>query len=213
MTASAPTVVRPEAVDQAIALGRARGLAAGLADALDGLDPLAVSPSCFAALPEACIRSTAAGRRAPLAHRLAELEGIRFVRLHDECTVAHAGLPHARAVALAGVRLGVLYALLDQAVEFLTTRTSAGTPLIRLQLVTGAIADTLAEAALLREGLSLAHEGQHPSLGMWHEQISALGWAVTGLFGARGYLEDHPVRALYVSELVAGTWSEVGPPW
>ena len=39
-----------------------------------------------------------------------------------------------------------------------------------------------------------------------HSQLDELGWEVTKLFGAAGYMTDHPARALYVSALVASAW-------
>ncbi|MEY9934546.1 hypothetical protein ABH926_009214 [Catenulispora sp. GP43] len=211
MDTTVPAATRPGYVDAAIAIGRGRGLAAGLEAALEGLDPVTVAPSCYVALTETAVPAPN-GPFTLIPHRLAEHEGIRFVRLHGQCPQTHAGLPPERAVTLAAVRLGVLYAMLDAAIVFLSDRTAGGVSLIDKQLVMGTIADTVAEAGLLREALTLAFTDPAAIVGPCNEQLSALGWQVAALFGASGYLEDHPVRALYVSELVAGAWSEVSAP-
>ncbi|MFD1046228.1 acyl-CoA dehydrogenase family protein, partial [Kibdelosporangium lantanae] len=90
--------------------------------------------------------------------------------------------------------------MLDLAVERLSGRTFAGVPLIDQQLVAGAVADVVTDLELLRA----AH--YEKSAADLHERVTEAGWTVTRMFGAEGYVADHPVRALYVSALVADIW-------
>lgn len=182
-------------------IARADGLAAGAAVALSEVDVAATAPGRWVAVPAAHLPDGAVVRR----HHLAGLEDIVF----RQCP----GLPtrpdQLAAVGrlLAAVRLGVLRRALDQAVAHLSGREGGGEALVRKQLVVGAIADVMAGIELLR---------QHPSTGSGpaatadlHTSLHELGWRVTQLFGAAGYLTDHPARALYVSALLASTWVDL----
>ncbi len=184
-------------------LGRDRGLAAGLAAVLDGLDPAAAAPGGVAVLPS---RPRARRRAHVLPHAVAAREGLTVVRFDQERRRVRPGpgLTGQRGAALAAVRLGVLARLLDQAVERLAGRRFGGVPLIDQQLVAGTVAD----AAILIElsaALDLAG-APAAALAAQHERLTDAGWAVTRLFGAQGYLADHPARALYASTLVADLW-------
>jgi alkylation response protein AidB-like acyl-CoA dehydrogenase len=99
---------------------------------------------------------------------------------------------------LVGVRLGVLRNVLDEAIGHLSARISDGEPLLRRQLVTGAVADIVAEAEMARRLIAT------PDIA--HSAITDAGWDVTKLFGAAGYITDQPARALYVSALIANMW-------
>ena len=187
----------------------AEGLAAGLALALSGLDVAAIAPGRYAAVP---------AKTAPVAvplvtHHLADAEDIEF---------AACGQPRAGAMdrvrrdtdlaelgrRLAGARLGLTRRMLDAAVEHLSKRTGGGEPLVRKQLVTGAIADIIAGIELLREHAARPPAPDAPLavLADLHAMISDLDTEVIKLFGAAGFIADHPARALYVSALVASTW-------
>lgn len=182
-------------------IGRAEGLAAGLAAVLDGRDVAATAPGRYAALPARALPERESV--VVLKHGLAEREEVLFAQLPSPRPPAGAALAEIGAL-LAAVRLGVLRRTLDLAVEHLSTRESGGEPLIRRQLLTGAIADVMAEVELLREQIPGFRDPA--ALGDLHARIDELGWLVTKLFGAAGYIADHPVRALYVSALCANTW-------
>ena len=186
------------------------GLAAGLGQALVDADLAAAAPGGFAAVP--------AGRLLPgmdvISHSLAAAEGISFVRItapgrrHTE-----AGLDGSReavspiGLLLGAARLGVTRRLVDNAIAHLSARTSGGKPLIGKQLVLGAIADILVGVEALRRYLETAgSKTDIESIVDIHDRISELDWDVAMLFGASGYLADQPVRALYVSALVANIW-------
>lgn len=211
---------------------RTEGLAAGLTLALTGFDVLAIAPGRYAAVP-----AKAAPDAVPVVtHSLASSEGIIFV---DCGRPRPADAPAASAAAfgppgqggaglaefgwrLAAVRLGLTRRLLDAAVEHLSERYGGGEPLVRKQLVTGTTADVISGIELLGQYASLLAAGsraagapaagasQLAALADLHARITDLDVEVIGLFGAAGFIADHPVRALYVSALVASTWVPAG---
>jgi hypothetical protein len=184
-------------------LGRDHGLAAGLAAVLDGLDPAASAPNRLAVLPAAA--SLPAGAHV-LPNALAARDGLAVVRFEAAGAPAGTGrgLTGRRAAALAAVRLGVLSRLLDQAVTRLAGRHFGGVPLIEQQLVAGTVADVVAGIELW----TALHLDDAPAdvTAAQHERLTDADWAVTRLFGAEGYIADHPVRSLYMSTLVADVW-------
>lgn len=190
----------PAAARECERIGRTAGLAAGLAAVLVGRDVAAIAPGRYAAVPAAPDTESPGVRR----HSLADREGIVFAECQGERPPASTDLAEIGAL-LAAVRLGVMRHLLDLAVAHLSERDSGGEPLIRKQLVTGAVADVIAGVELLREQ-ALAQRDP-VALGDLHTRIDDLGWQTAKLFGASGYIADHPARALYVSALCANTWS------
>lgn len=179
--------------------GRDAGLAAGLALTLRGTAVADIAPGRYAAVPDKDLPDGAAVRR----HRLADGEGIVFLECPGERPADAEGLAGTGRL-LAAVRLGLVRRTLDQAVEHLSDRLSGGEPLIRKQLITGAIADVMADVELLREYAT--GQAEPVALADVHNRIDDLGWQVTKLFGAAGYLADSPGGALYVSALAANTW-------
>jgi hypothetical protein len=180
-------------------LGRRAGLAAGLAAVLDGLDPAEAAPQGVAVLPATGVPRGA--RVVP--HALAAREGLAVVRFPPSGAPPARGLAGARAAELAAVRLGVLTRLLDAAVRRLENRHFAGVPLIKQQLVVGAVADVVTAlelAAATTPGTDPADAADQ------HERLTSAGWTVARFFGAEGYVADHPARALHVSTLVADVW-------
>lgn len=180
------------------------GLAAGLGAALDGAGltavvAAAVAPGRYAAIPVGYAPDGVPVRE----HSIADLEGIAFV----ECPAVRPCGPAALAefaCLLAAARLGLLRRLLDMAVAHLSERTSGDEPLIRKQLITGTIADVMTGIELARVTADCHLDDD--ALADLHGGLDDLGWEVTKLFGAAGYITDHPVRALYVSALVASAW-------
>jgi hypothetical protein len=183
---------------------RDQGLAAGLYLTLADCDIPATAPGRYAAVPA----GLADGRRPVLTQSLAEREDIVFLDCGPAggATSALADGPGLAVVGqrLAAVRLGLTRRLLDAAAKHLTDRTGGGEPLIRKQMVTGTIADVIAGIELLREYAAVRPAGT--VLADLHDHITDLDWQVIKLFGAAGYIADHPARALYVSALVANTW-------
>jgi Acyl-CoA dehydrogenase, C-terminal domain len=179
--------------------GREAGLAAGLALALSGTAAADVAPGRYAAVPAEGLADDVPVLR----HRLADAEGIVFL---DRPGERPADAPELAEVGrlLAAVRIGLLRRILDQVVEHLSGRLSGGEPLIRKQLIAGAVADVMAGLELLR-GYAAAQRGP-VALADVHNRLDELGWEVATLYGAAGYLSDGPGRALHVSSLAAGTW-------
>jgi alkylation response protein AidB-like acyl-CoA dehydrogenase len=184
---------------------RVDGLAEGLAQALHDLtdaDIVAAAPGRFVAVPTDRVTGATVG------HSMAEAEGVAILEVPVS---APSGRALDVALRFAAVRVGLVKHHLDAAVEHLTGRTGGGEPLIRKQLNQGAIADVLAGLEMLRRYLETAALAPtFESVVDVHEQLSALGWEVTKLYGAAGFMADHPVRALYVADLVANTWVSKG---
>ncbi|WP_062216619.1 acyl-CoA dehydrogenase family protein [Streptomyces sp. NBRC 109706] len=180
-------------------IAREEGLAAGLAAAVGDTEVAETAPGRFAAVPATSVPEGVRVHR----HRLADHEGVVFLPTPG---TADAPPPTLTEVGrrLAAARLGLVRRLLDQAVEHLSGRNAGDEPLIRKQLVTGAVADVLAELELLREQI-LAPDDPVAVVDA-HDRLDDLGWEVLKLFGAAGYIADHPARALHVSVLVGNTW-------
>ncbi|WP_433271694.1 acyl-CoA dehydrogenase family protein [Actinosynnema sp. CS-041913] len=175
-------------------LAHADGLAAGLRAALEGVDARAVAPGEVVAVAE-----VPAGADV-VAHSLAEAEGIAFVR-----SAADREYAADTALAVAAARLGGTRRLLDQAVEHLSGRESGGEPLTRKQLLVGAVGDLVTAAGYARHLLAAARPVA-ADIAETHDRITDIDWQVAMLFGANGYLAEHPARGAHVSALVANTW-------
>lgn len=188
-----------ESISECERIAHAQGLAAGLGAALGGVDADA-APGLVAALPAARVAPGAA----VIPHRMADLEGISFVR-----PSARAGLSTEERVALAArlgaVRLGMVRSLVERAVGHLSGRVIGGEPTIRKQLVLGTVADLLTETEAIRRLLTVAGSVS-TAVADAHERLTVLGWEAAKLFGASGYLVDGPARGVYVSRLVANCW-------
>jgi hypothetical protein len=204
---------------------RTEGLAAGLTLALTGFDAAAMAPGRYAAVPA----KTAPDAVPVVPHSLASSEDVVFIdcgqsrHRQDAAAPSWALCPGSAGLAefgrrLAAVRLGLTRRLLDAAVRHLSERYGGGEPLLRKQLVTGTIADIISGIELLRQYACLSPADapaadtlagdapQSAALADLHAQITDLDEKVIGLFGAAGFIADHPVRALHVSALVANTW-------
>ena len=176
--------------------GLAAGLGRALAD-LDDADLVAAARLGFAAVPADRVRDGAS----VLEHRVAAAAGVAIldVRLPAGLVpLRHAGdRPEVVGVRLAAVRVGLVRKLLDEALA----RPARRRPTYR------AIADVVSALEALRHRLIGA--ARHPSRAdvvAVHTRLDQLGWQVARLFWPEGYRPDHPVRVLFVAELVAGTW-------
>ncbi|MBE1582269.1 acyl-CoA dehydrogenase family protein [Nonomuraea angiospora] len=126
-------------------------------------------------------------------HRLAAAEGIVFLRDTPP------GSPDQQLGSrLAAARLGATRRAFDAVVHRLGNRQSSGEPLLRRQLVTGSVADTVAGIELARAMLNAPYEA--------HDLITELDEGIIMLFGGAGYITDQPTRALYVSAMIANVW-------
>lgn len=189
----------PDTIAECERTAHSEGLAAGLALALTGVDAGA-PPGRVAAVPSSAVPAGAE----VLEHRLAGLEGISLVRCDGHRTAPAAELT-AFGARLGAARLGLSCALALRAVDHLAARLGGGEPLLRKQLVAGALADVMASAEAIRRALRVA--GDVPAaVTDAHDRLTALDWETAKLFGASGYVADGPARGAYVSRLTANCW-------
>jgi hypothetical protein len=186
-------------VDDCEVAGYRCGLAAGLGRALadlDDVDLVAAARLGFAAVPAERVRDGAT----VVEHRLAAAAGVAIldVRLPAGLVLLrHAGdRPEVVGVRLAAVRIGLVRKLLDQALSPTRSR-----PTFR------AIADVVSALEALRRRLvGAARYPSRADVVAVHTRLNQLDWQVARLFWPDGYRPDHPVRILFVAELVAETW-------
>jgi hypothetical protein len=179
--------------------GVTEGLAAGVELALAGTTATA-APGTVAALA-----STAVPAHTPtLHHELAEQHGISLV----PNTVPDA-VPDARrillAARLASARLGVTGRLLATVIAHLAGRVSGGEPMIRKQLVQGALADAQVNVEVLRQLLRSASTSD-VAVADVHDRLSEQDWELAKLLGASGYAGAAVAGEVFVSRLVANCW-------
>ncbi len=183
-------------IPDAHAAARSAGLAAGLRVVVDSIETVPTSVQGRTFLPSGY------GKRLDaevLAFPPAALEGLELVRVPP--VVPASDEP---ALLLAAVRIGVSRTLLDLAVDHLTARTSDGDPLTSKQLVQAAIADCATSLELCWDGVLAGAPGTHA-------RLDRVGWTLASLFGAAGYLTDHPARCLYLAELLGACWVPAAP--
>lgn len=187
-------------------VGYTAGLSAGLTRALadlDDADLMAAAHAGWAAVPEQRVHEGAS----VLEHRMAASEGVAIldVRLPAGLVpLRHAGdRPEVVGLRLAAVRIGLARKLLDHAIGALT----AGRPPLHHRLLLTAITNVLTALASLRGYVDgVAQSPSRDAVVDVHDRLTRLDWQVAKLFGLRGDLADHPVRALFVAALAAGTW-------
>jgi hypothetical protein len=187
------------------------GLAAGLRAILDPALAVPVTPDGYTLLPAGCPALHERAGVTVLPHPLAGREGLVLARFAG-WTQHGAARPGDRyALPLAAVRLGLLRRMLDAAVAHLAGRQSDGAPLTGRQLVQASIADAATTLEICGHALAAGSAVERPDTlvaGAWlHARLDRAGLAVAGLFGASGYLRDHPVRCLHLGALVREAWA------
>jgi hypothetical protein len=142
-------------------------------------------------------------------HRLPDAEGIAILRVSAAAPAtgaAGAGPAAGFGLRLAAARLGTTRRMLEHAVAHLGGRVSGNAPLLQRQLLQGMVADAAAAVELSR--VDIAAQTARPggpapaAVDGLHTRIGAVDWLVISMFGASGFVADHPVRCLYVSELL-----------
>ena len=196
----------PGEVDDCELAGYTTGLSAGLAVVLadlDDADLAAATPGGFAAVPAERARDGAT----VVEHRLAAQEGVAIldVRLPAGLVrLRYAGdRPEVVGLRLAAVRIGLVRKVLDHALAHAVEPMS----LVRYRLTLRAITEVVTAVEAVRR--QLAGMAGHPSraaVAAVHARLTELDWRVARLFWPDGYRHDHPVRVLFVAELVASTW-------
>ncbi|MER5439003.1 hypothetical protein [Streptomyces sp. NPDC002790] len=188
-------------------------------------DALVVGPAGHALLPVTAHRKAARVRLGGVVRdRAAGTETVRDTRVPQVVMVRVDGVAPDRgvddagptgdeewAVGLAGLRLGLSYALLDAALAHLGGRQSGDTAVLHQQLVKGMVADVVVEHLEIRAVLDAAGADglAWPAVADVHRRITGADRLLLRLFGASGYVEDGPGRTAYVSELLADAY--VGP--
>jgi hypothetical protein len=201
---------------------RDRGLSAGLAVLLSsaGPDVLPFGPRGHALVTADVARSARwvrqlggtterdRGRETVVAEF--DLDGDALIALRRNAfeVPGTADRPSRWTTGLAWLRLGLSERLLDQCLTYLHARTTAGRPLLDMQLVRGDLADGYVD---LLEVDTLLTQGPGPHLGsdpLWrvHQRITRAGRALLRLLGASGFLADGPGRDAYLSELLANIY-------
>jgi hypothetical protein len=150
-----------------------------------------------------------------LAHPAAAAEDLELLRIAGPVQVARSvhvsrSPEPAYALPLVAVRLGVTRRMLGLAAAHLGGRRSEGAPLTARQLVQAAIADVATAIEACHHGLRVA--GTDPAAATaaaaWmHTRLDRADRTVSEMFGAAGYLRDHPVRSLHVVALVREVWA------
>ena len=216
------------------AVTRRDGLAAGLTAAFDPRDPVPCSPAGRTLVParlRPAVRSWAvAGVQVPTAvcrveierHDLARSERVELVRVtrmtpwqHAARTVTGPALPAPDPVngsgwpaGLLAVRAGLSRRLLGRALDQLAGRTSDGAPLTERQLVRAEIAEVAIVLETVEAVLAVPPRGSDTDF--WHAEIDRADLILARLFGAAGYLDDHPARALRLVGLLRDVFAPVG---
>lgn len=117
---------------------------------------------------------------------------------------------HAVAEGLLWLRLGLSRALLDSCLSYLEGRTTGGVPLLRQQLVRGAVADGLMEQLEVESALlARAPEPDGPGSAerALHDQLTRADRGLVRLLGAGGFTCEEAGRTAYVSELLADAYA------
>ncbi|SDC50096.1 acyl-CoA dehydrogenase family protein [Streptomyces prasinopilosus] len=110
---------------------------------------------------------------------------------------------------LSWLRLGLCDRLLDTVLVHLSGRTSGGEPLLRRQLLKGALADVEIERHELRAMLAeldTADGTYFPALADLHERITDSERALLRLSGAHGFTAHGPGALAHTSELLGDVY-------
>lgn len=145
---------------------------------------------------------------------LARSEGIELTRPAANATRPSGSRPSA-SWRLVAIRIGVAERLLALAIKHLGQRQVDGEPLARRQLIRGAIAEITTALGLCRAALQVApdtgavNDNAGGDAAEWvHDRLDLADAELVGLFGASGYLRDHPVRCLHVIALLRNLCGE-----
>jgi hypothetical protein len=115
-------------------------------------------------------------------------------------------------VGVVWIRAGVNAGLLDECLRYLGSRTSGGAPLVRQQMVRGALASAFGDQLEI-EAMLAAGTGQlgERALGQLHTQLTGNGRALLRLLGASSFVTAGPGQAAYASELLASAYGAAQP--
>jgi hypothetical protein len=197
------------------------GLAAGLTAAFEHGEPLPCSLRGRTLLPSAVLPAVTAWATAggvlPAAdcrveikpHAVAESEHLALVQVIPPVTTTDPGpIRSTWPRKLLAVRTGLDRRLLALAIDHLSNRTFDGAPLTERQLVRAEIA----EIAIVLENVETTFDAAYTGLetAIWHTDVDRADRALERLFGAAGYLDDHPARALRLLALIQDVYAPPG---
>jgi hypothetical protein len=112
----------------------------------------------------------------------------------------------AWALGLVWLRLGLSEALRESCLRRLRARRTGDSPLVRQQLVKGALAEAVVDHLELRALLTGAGELPYAALSELQTRITMTDRAQLRLLGASGFLMGSPGEVAHVSELVADAY-------
>ena len=191
----------------------------GLAAALASLPPARETPSSSTfgwSLVPAGSTDALPPDTMPVAGLVAALEGLALVQAErpaEPAPVRPAELPF---IFLA-LRVGLTRRMLGLAIEHLRGRMSDGRPLIQRQMVQDSVAEVAAALEICSSAITArpgAAVGTRSTEWM-HDRLDRADNLVVAMFGAAGFLLDHPVRCLHVVALLRDLWdpgSQGDPP-
>lgn len=197
---------------------RRDGLAVGLTAAFDRREPLPCSPAGRTLLPRTLLPVVAdwavggvvvraAACRVELrSHPVAESEHLALVEVtpRDRSPESAPGRS-AWPARLLAVRVGLGRRLLAHAIDHLSGRTFDGAPMTERQLVRAEIAEIAVALETVETFLDILPAGAETAL--WHSDLDQAERALTRLFGAAGFLDDHPARVLRLVALIRDVYA------
>lgn len=213
----------PSPLPTVAAVARREGLAAGLTAAFDLREPVACSPQGRTLVPPGLLPMVGSWSIGGIAyqaarcrveiepHALARLEHLELVRVTpimpaDAGSTGRSG--SGGATTLVAVRAGLDRGLLGHAIGELSRRTSNGAPLTERQLVRAEIAEIAVVVETVESALAAGLTAVQAPL--WHDELDRADQALARLFGAAGYLDDHPARALRLVTLLRDVTAPAG---
>jgi len=223
------SIARPDIA----AVARRDGLAAGLTAAFDLQAPVPCSAGGRTLLPPGLLPVVVGwslpGMQLPAGrcrveiepHELARSEHLVLVRVSRLAASTPATARRVAAdveadgfswpAALLAVRAGLTRRLLGRAIEELAGRISDGAPLTERQLVRTEIAEIAITVETVETVLpALPSRPADAETDFWHGELDRADQALSRLFGASGYLDDHPARGLRLVPLLRDVYAPPG---
>ena len=216
-TTSVGTAVPASSLARVTEIAFNDGLAAALGSIPPGPEVLWASTSGWSLVPTGAAGSRPehqSGDIITAAGTLVALEGLTLVR---RAQTPAAGKP-VSSLYLIALRIGLTRRMLGLAIEYLRGRMSDGRPLIQRQLVQGSVAKIATAVEICSQAITAVPDETDAPVptGWMHDRLDRADSLVVAMFGATGFLLDHPARCLHVVALLRDLWDPGGqgdPPW